>query len=346
VTGSDPSPHLEHERGREGSDPVRTAAAPILAVSVRWLLATTLALCVSAACLWLLLTPQTVGSLGRLVSRASPLPVIAAFALVALVQWLRAWRFAVMMTGELALPGAALTRIAFQLNFWNFVLPLRLGELSFPVLMRRRLGYGLLHSGGVLLLARLFDLATAGAILVGAAAALDMWPGIGRVLMVLGSLGLGLAPLGLAIGGVALRPHLARLPRIGDAATRLTAGLDAIGGYGARLTAVGLSIGLWLVFGLAAVLVANAVVATVSPAAAMLGASAGNVAFALPVNGIAGIGPSQAAWVAATTWAGVPWDDAVISALALHAVVLVNAVVCGGLATIGSAAGIGGRDKA
>jgi hypothetical protein len=27
-------------------------------------------------------------------------------------------------------------------------------------------------------------------------------------------------------------------------------------------------------------------------------------------------------------------------------VVLVNAVVCGGLATIGSAAGIGGRDKA
>jgi hypothetical protein len=281
------------------------------------------------------LTPQVVAALGRLATETNPLPVLAAFALVALVQWLRAWRFAVMLTGNLSLPGAALTRIAFQLNFWNFLLPLRLGELSFPVLMQRRLGYGLLHSGGVLLLARVFDLATVGAILLGAAAALDLWPGIGRALLALGALGLGLAPLGLGIGGPALRPHLARLPRVGNAAMRLTAGLEAIGGYGAGLTAVGLSLGIWLTFGLAAVLVAGAVVATVSPAAAMLGAAAGNVAFALPVNGIAAIGPSQAAWVAATTWVGVPWDDAVVSALALHAVVLANAIVCGGLAMMG-----------
>ena len=92
---------------------------------------------------------------------------------------------------------------------------------------------------------------------------------------------------------------------------------------------MGLSLAIWLVLGLAAILVAGAVVATVSPAAAMLGAAAGNVAFALPINGIAGIGPPQAAWVAATTWAGVPWDDAVVSALALHAVVLTNALVLG-----------------
>lgn len=81
-------------------------------------------------------------------------------------------------------------------------------------------------------------------------------------------------------------------------------------------------------------MVAGAVTTTVPPAAAMLGASAGHVAFALPINGIAGIGPSQAAWVAATTRAGVPWDDAVISALALHAVVLTNAIVLGTVATI------------
>jgi hypothetical protein len=313
---------------------------------VRWLLTALLALAVSAACLWLLLTPQVVASLGRLATEASPLPVLAAFVLVALVQWLRAWRFAAMMAGGLGLPGAALTRIAFQLNFWNFVLPLRLGELSFPVLMKRRLGYGLLHSSGVLLLARLFDLATVGAILLGAAAVLDAWPGVGRILLVLGAVGLALVPLGLAIGGLAMRPRLASLPRIGAVAERLTAGLDAIGGYGAGLTAVGLSLAIWLVFGVAAILVANAVVATVSPAAAMLGAAAGSVAFALPINGIAGIGPSQAAWVGATTWVGVPWDDAVVSALALHAVVLANAVACGGLAMVGDAARAVGRNKA
>src|SRR5262249_22616831 len=88
----------------------------------------------------------------------------------------------------------------------------------------------------------------------------------------------------------------------------------------------------WLLFGLAAVLVAQAVVDSVSPAAAMLGAAAGNLAFALPVNGIAGLGPAQAAWVLATTWAGVPRHDAVVSALALHAVVLSNSLLLGGLA--------------
>jgi uncharacterized membrane protein YbhN (UPF0104 family) len=325
-TGSDPSHprgRVEHEVRREGSDPVR------------FLLPVLLALAVSAACLYFLLTPEIVASFARLLlAEARPLPVLAAFALVALVQWLRAWRFNVMMTGGLALPGAALTRIAFQLNFWNFLLPLRLGELSYPVLMNRRLGYGLLHAAGVLLIARLFDLATVGAILLGAAACHDLWPGAGRALLALAALALGLAPLGLAVAGLALRRHLARLPRVGNAAARLTAGFEAIGGYGAGLGAVGLSLALWLVFGLAAILVAQAVVATVSPAAAMLGAAAGNVAFALPVNGIAGIGPAPAAWVAATTRAGVPWDDAVVSALALHAVVLTNALVLGALAAV------------
>src|SRR5262245_59047987 len=197
-------------------------------------------------------------SFWHLLAGAGPLPVLAAFALVALVQWLRAWRFAVMMTGRLALPGAALTRIAFQLNFWNFLLPLRLGELSYPVLMKRHLGYGLVHSTGVLLIARLFDLATVGAILAGAAAALDVWPDAWRLLFALAASALALAPLGLTLAGLALRPRLARLPRIGNATERLMAGFDAIGGFAAGLTAVGLSLAIWLIFGLAAILVAGA----------------------------------------------------------------------------------------
>lgn len=332
VTGSDPPrrrPSSAGPRGGAGSDPVRVP---------KRLPTVLLALAVSAVCLWFLLTPQIAASLARLVTQASPLPVLAGFALMALVQWLRAWRFNVMMTGRLGLPATILTRIAFQLTFWNFLLPMRLGELSYPVLMKRHLGYDLLHSGGVLLIVRLFDLATVGAILLGAAAVLDVWPGAaGRTLLVLGALGLALAPFALTLCGLALRPRLARLPRIGNASVRLTAGLEAIGGYAAGLTAVGLSLALWLVFGLGAILVADAVVATVRPAAAMLGAAAGNVAFALPVNGIAGIGPSQAAWVAATTWVGVPWDDAVVSALALHVVVLANALVLGGIAALAGA---------
>jgi uncharacterized membrane protein YbhN (UPF0104 family) len=309
---------------------------------MRRLLSALLAAAVTAVCLWLLLTPDIVASLARIVAEARPVPLLAAFALTALVQWLRAWRFAVMTTGGLALPGAALTRVAFQLNFLNFTLPFRLGELGYPMLMRRYLGYGLLHSAGVLLIARLFDLAAVGAILLGAAALLEPSGGALRFALALGALGLALAPFGLILAGQAVQPSLRRLPRIGEAAARLGAGLDAIGNRRVGLAAIGLGFAIWLVFGLAAVLVAQAVVATVSPAAAMLGAAAGNLAFALPVNGIAGIGPAQAAWVAATTWAGVPWDDAVVSALALHAVVLTSALLLGAVAT---ATGFGRRPE-
>jgi lysylphosphatidylglycerol synthase-like protein len=308
---------------------------------MRRLVSALLAVAVTAVCLWFLLTPQIVGSLARLAAEARPLPIVAAFALCALVQWLRAWRFSVMTTGSIALPGAALVRIAFQLNFLNFTLPFRLGELGYPVLMRRHYGYDLLHSTGVLLLARLFDLATVGAILSGTAALLEPSGGALRPVLALGALGLALAPFAIAFAGRALRPLLERLPpRIGDVGVRLTAGLDAIGGHSVGLAAVGLGFALWLVFGLVAILVAQAVAATVSPAAAMLGAAAGNVAFALPINGIAGVGPAQAAWVAATTHVGVPWDAAVVSALALHAVVLSNALVFGAIATL---AGLGRR---
>ena len=301
---------------------------------MRRLLSAVVALGVTLVCLWFLLTPDILNALGRVAGQARPLPLLTAFVLVALVQWLRAWRFAVMMTGTLAVPALVLVRVALQLNFLNFVLPFRLGELSYPMLMRHHYGYGLLHSAGVLLLARLFDLATVLSILLGAAAVLRLADGAGHVVLVLASLGLALAPFGLTLLGRTLRPRITQLPRIGDAAAKVTAGLDAIGGRRAGLMAVVLGFAIWLVFGFAAILVAEAVTTTVSSAAAMLGAAAGNVAFALPINGIAGIGPAQAAWVAATTRAGVPWDDAVISALALHAVVLTNAIVLGAVATI------------
>ncbi len=298
---------------------------------------TLLAVAVTAGCLWFLLTPEIVGSLGRLAAEARPLPILVAFLLGALVQWLRAWRFAILTTGRLELPSSALVRIAFQLNAMNFILPFRLGELSYPVLMRRAYGSTLVHSAGVLLLARLFDLGTVASILVGAAAWLRLPVGVNHVALAAASACLALATFALALAAPMLRRQVARLPRIGDFATRLTAGFAAVGDRRAASLAVALGFVFWLVIGLLATLIAGAVVASVGPAAAVLGIMSGSVAFALPVNGIAGVGPAQAAWVLATTQAGVPFNDAVLSALALHAVVLTNAIVLGGLATVPAA---------
>jgi Lysylphosphatidylglycerol synthase TM region len=325
-----------------------------------------LAAVISALCLWVLLTPPVLHGLGRLRADAKPAPLLAAFVLSGLVQWLRAWRFAVMTSGRPTLPDAPMVRIALKLNFLNFVLPFRLGELGYPALMHQQYGHGLLRSAGVLLLARLFDLTTVVAILLGAAALFLSPPA--QVASLIAALGFALAPFVLVGLGAALLPRLgARLAgsslgsslgsrlrsRLGQ---RLGAGFarfarssepDADGvaalrriGRGPVRLVVGLGFAIWLAFGLTAVLVAAAVVDTVAPSAALLGAAAGNIAFALPVNGIAGLGPAQAAWVLATTWAGVPRADAIVSALALHAVVLGNALLLGGV-TFGCGLGRG-----
>ena len=232
-----------------------------------------------------------------------------ALALSAVVQWLRAWRFAIMTSGSLAFPDAALVRIAFQLNFFNFVLPFRLGELSYPVLMRRSYGQPLLNAAGVLLLARLFDLCTVGAILLGAAAWLGLTgPGTPTLLLALAAAVLALAPGLLVLTGNAAGPLMARLPLAGSVAGPLCASAAALRTRPARLGAIALSFAVWFTFGALAFLTTDAVVEGVSPVTVLLGASAGNLAFALPINGIAGLGPSQAAWVAAVSRAGVPWD--------------------------------------
>jgi Lysylphosphatidylglycerol synthase TM region len=329
---------------------------------MRRVLTALLAAAITALCLWVLLTPQVLSALGRLRAEAKPAPLLAAFMLTALVQWLRAWRFAVLTTGRAALPDAPMFKIACKLNFLNFVLPFRLGELGYPALMRQQYGHGLLRSAGVLVIARLFDLTTVLAILLGSAAFAIHSPA-GQVACALGGLLVGLSPLALARLGSALAvgvgPCLARfarrLSRVGVAwrgqvgarrAGRLAA-LELSADRLVRLAATGrhafylvvlLGFAIWLLFGLAAILVAAAVVDTVGPGAALLGAAAGNLAFALPVNGLAGLGPAQAAWVLATTWAGVPRPDAVLSALALHAVVLSNALLLGSLALLSGVA--------
>ena len=51
-----------------------------------------LAAVITALCLWVLLTPPVLHGLGRLRADAKPAPLLAAFVLSGLVQWLRAWR--------------------------------------------------------------------------------------------------------------------------------------------------------------------------------------------------------------------------------------------------------------
>ena len=60
-----------------------------------------------------------------------------------------------------------------------------------------------------------------------------------------------------------------------------------------------------------------------------LAGAASYLAFAIPVPNVAGLGPPQAAWVAALNLAGVGWETAIVTALTAHAVLLVGPVMLG-----------------
>jgi uncharacterized membrane protein YbhN (UPF0104 family) len=293
-----------------------------------------LAVAIAALALWFLLTPEIIAELRVTLARADWWMLGLATALTASVQWLRAWRFAIMTRGALAFPDARLVRLAFQLNWFNFVLPLRLGEISYPVLMRRAYGEGLLNATGVLILARLLDLTTVAAILFGAAALLGLAPSpAGNAGLAAAAAALALVPVALIFAGRAVLGWARR--RAIEPLVALGAWFDAGHTRGCRMAVVALSFAIWMAFGVVAIVVTQAVHAPVEPAVAVLGAAATNLAFALPINGIGGLGASQAAWAASVNLAGVPWEQAVATAFALHGVVLVSALVFGGVAMIG-----------
>jgi hypothetical protein len=76
-----------------------------------------LAALLTGAALWLLVTPEIAAQLRATAHNANHAGLLAAIALSAAVQWLRAWRFAIMTNGRAALPEPKLVGIAFQLNF-------------------------------------------------------------------------------------------------------------------------------------------------------------------------------------------------------------------------------------
>lgn len=302
----------------------------------RQLAASAAALALTLALLgWLLGDPAVRARLGPAAAGADWGRLAIAVLLLAGVQWLRAWRFGALTFGATGLPPWRLVRISAQLTALNFLLPFRLGEVSFPLLMKRVYGLALMRGAGVLVSARLLDLAVVGALVAGFAAVLlpSELVGWGRGALALAALGAAAATVVLTAAGRPIARLMAGLPRLGGPAARLAHGFEAMHGPAPAVAVLALSWAIWSVFGLAGWLAAGAVVAPMPPAVAMFGAAAGNLAFALPINGVIGLGPAQAAWVAAATAAGQAFEAAAIGALALHAAAVVSAVGFGGLAT-------------
>lgn len=303
----------------------------------RRVLTTLLAVAVSALLLWWLLSDAVIDTLLGGLSRASAVNLVLAFALVPVIQGFRAWRFALLASGRMGTHAKTMFAISARLVLLNLILPFKLGEIGFPVMMKRAFGTGYTRSAGILLLARLMDLGGVGAILLLSAAwlldpsAAD-WS---RTALTAGGIGFLVLPLVVVDALLPLRRLARRTPRVLPLFDQLTSAITMVRPLPQRLAAWALTLATWLCHTLVAFLAATALSDRIGPAVAALAGAASNLAFAVPVPTIAGLGPPQAVWAAVMNAAGITWEISVATALLCHGVLTIGVVVLGAASLIG-----------
>ncbi len=222
---------------------------------------------------------------------------------------------------RLRLQGGAMARLALLHNLFNNLLPMRLGELTYPILMRRYFGRSLWGSGWELVWLRLLDLHFI-ALLALAYLPLGSWQ--------------SQRPL-LLLGWITTVPLLyllhRRLRRVGGEGgwVRLLQRLvepipDSFGRF--------LRIWLWTVAAWGVKFIAFATIiiqfSGLAVGAAVIGAIGGELSSVLPIHGIAGAGSYEAATVGALLPLGVSLEQALLVAVNLHLYLLLASVLFGG----------------
>lgn len=254
-------------------------------------------------------------------------PAIGMAALLTLVSYgLRTWRLYDYFRPELAGRLVACLKLTLQHNTLNNLLPMRTGEISFPLLMRRYFSVPVMRSVPALLWFRLLDLHVLGL--------LALWAAAGHWLPAWASLVAGVAFLPVPYLLFRYSGRLA--PRLGMAGVkgRLAQALRGLPQDGSAFwraswwTAVN-----WVVKIAAFAWVLRLFVEVPWPAAWM-GAMAGDLTSVLPVHGIAGAGTYEAGVVAGLLPYGVDARAALAAAVNLHLFLLAATLIGGALSLV------------
>lgn len=250
-----------------------------------------------------------------------PVELLLAVALILLTYLLRSLRQSAYFPQEMRPHFWLSTRLMVWHNFYNNFLPMRSGELAFPLLAQRYFGISFSRASGALLWFRVLDLWAIALMGIGAAALLHpLW-----LIALLGILPLPWLAVGLA------RPLTLRLQRrSGQWSARAAQVLAAFPATPAALW----SSSLWTVANWSVKLLAFAwLLAAFCPmpwAAALTGAIGGDLTSVLPIHSPAGLGSYEAGVVAGLLPFGVDARLAVPAALSLHIMILAS-TVCGAL---------------
>lgn len=253
--------------------------------------------------------------------------------LMGLTQLMRAVRLGLML--ELQLPNRLLQllRVAVLHNFFSMYAPMRVGELALIWLVRREFRFGYSTSVGVFLFVRTLDLL----FLLGSAgiAAWFVVPATSpfAALRLLGPAGVAILFALVVAWSAGLGRRLDRLSVAGRASrNRVVSALAGVAGVATRMDAgrlvqiLGATCLGWACIFAAAYVAVAAVLPEPGLALAVWAVDGGGLSFALPVTGVANLGTYEATTAAALAVAQVPYEDALLLAVLLHAAILLAPV--------------------
>lgn len=219
-----------------------------------------------------------------------------------------------------------------MLLFFNYLLPFKIGELSFPILINRYYGISVLQASGVLAFTRILDLLCLVSIFfITGSILLDH--GI-QVLSKSAMLFAGLMSTGLFV----MIPIIIKLVKrnrplditddspLSSVTARFFSFAQSVSTTRAHILLL-LTVFIWLLQALVAACAALSLGLSMAPIKLLFASSAGGVALGLPINGIAGLGPIQAAWAYALSLGNVNWNDGVITGFMWHAILVTGAVL-------------------
>jgi uncharacterized protein (TIRG00374 family) len=273
----------------------------------------------------------------QVLSRTDPGWLVVAGLVAGLATVLRGLRLALLLPAGRLGPGrSALVAAAAQAA--ALFLPLRLGELAFPWLLRRVAAWDAAAGVGTLLVARTLDLVALGA-----------WAGAGVVLLwglqsrlaITAAIAMLAPPLMLPLLVRAadrlalclLAPRGVRGRRWVRRVRRLSQAVEEVKQHPRRLAAAALaSLAMWGLVWAYTWLLLLAMGFHWPPGKVVAGSAAASLANLIPINLIANLGTLEAGWTAAFHALGFSIEEAAASGLAAHLWALVFAAIYGACA--------------
>ncbi len=306
---------------------------------------TWLALALTIALLWILLAQTDLAAIGASFGRLSPAAALAGFVLWAVMNWLRALRYRALLVSR-DLPAGRMTSIVNVQNLLATVTPGRAGELSYVLMVRQDGRVPASEGLGGLVLARVFDLVVVCGVALAAVLAVraSLPEGSGTVLGIAAAMFAAAVVLLLQITwlsdrGVALLEGLLRWTRLGRwvAARRMVAKAREVHAYIVRVQARGGSLRLWLLtlgiwgasYAVSWLWIAGLGIALSLEKVIFVAAISG-LAGSLPIQGLAGLGTTEAGWAIPLMLLGVAGEEAVAASFCFHALSMIYLVLLGG----------------